>query len=97
MKTIKKTIWSFAPENTAKIFGFKDNGQDFLYWFVDKDGRVLAAHPFQSSVWKDCIVAGHVMELAEPGDQMDYIFKDGTRSTLVHKINKIFELPADEI
>ncbi len=30
---------------------FEDEGQDFLEWFIDKDGFVLDSKPFQRSVW----------------------------------------------
>lgn len=81
-----------APKGTKKIFHFEDNGQDFLQWFVDENGKVLAATPFQSSIWKDCIVGQHVMEMGISGDNMDYIFKDGTYSTLKHRIESVENL-----
>lgn len=80
------------PTGTTKIFHFEDNGQDFLHWYVDKNGKVLEAWPFQTSVWKDSIVGPHVMEVGEAGDNMDYIFKDGSYNTLKHKIERIENL-----
>lgn len=35
---------------------FEDQGQDFLTWDVDLDGRVLEAQPFQASIWAKCTV-----------------------------------------
>ena len=37
--------------NTKYIIYFKDCGQDFLEWYIDKDGYVLDSKPFQRSIW----------------------------------------------
>lgn len=96
-ETLKETeknsaIIKHAPKGTAKIFEFEDHGQDFLYWCVDQEGEVLAALPFQSSVWAESMVAPHVMELALPGDSMDYTFKDGMRYSLKYPIVNIISI-----
>lgn len=30
---------------------FEDNGQDFLWWIIDKEGLVIGAGPFQAGIW----------------------------------------------
>ena len=37
--------------NTKYIVEFEDFGQDFLKWFISKDGYVLDSQPFQRWVW----------------------------------------------
>ena len=37
--------------NTKFIITFEDRGQDFLEWFIDKDGFVLDSQPFQRIIW----------------------------------------------
>lgn len=38
------------------VVHFKDDGQDFLRWFLDADGRVLRSEPFQTWLWKGCTI-----------------------------------------
>ena len=37
--------------NTKYIIEFEDFGQDFLKWFIDKNGYVLDSQPFQRKIW----------------------------------------------
>ena len=37
--------------DTKYIIEFKDFGQDFLKWFINKEGYVLDSRPFQRNIW----------------------------------------------
>ena len=54
-KDIKKEILNMSKIeieiNTKYIIEFKDYGQDFLKWFINKDGYVLDSQPFQRRIW----------------------------------------------
>jgi len=54
-KDIKLEILSMSKTevkiNTKYIIEFKNYGQDFLKWFINKDGYVLDSQPFQRFVW----------------------------------------------
>jgi len=39
------------------VLHFKDEGQDFLRWVLDAEGRVLRSELFQTWLWKGYIVA----------------------------------------
>ncbi|MGY0034421.1 hypothetical protein [Pedobacter sp. NJ-S-72] len=41
------------------IIEFEDNGQDFLTWKLDQDGRVIDCSPFQQSAWVGKYVFQH--------------------------------------
>ena len=55
IKVMKEKILNMSKEEieaeTKYIIEFKDFGQDFLEWFIDKDGYVLDSKPFQREVW----------------------------------------------
>ncbi len=36
---------------TKYIIHFQDHGQDFLKWYINKDGYVIDSQPFQRSIW----------------------------------------------
>lgn len=44
-----------AKNKKKKIYNkkitFEDHGQDFNYWIVSPDGKVVDCQPFQFSVW----------------------------------------------
>jgi hypothetical protein len=47
-------IW-LKKTATQKIV-FEDDGQDFLEWYIDKNGEVLHCTPFQCSIWNGKMV-----------------------------------------
>jgi len=49
---------------------FKDEGQDFVEWDIDKDGQVIACRPFQARVWCDGFVWNDPIQV---GDNITYI------------------------
>ena len=55
MKEKKEEILEMNPieikKKTKYKITFEDDGQDFLEWFIDKDGYVLDSQPFQRSIW----------------------------------------------
>ncbi len=55
IKDKKKEILEMNPIKIKKLtkykITFEDEGQDFLEWFIDKDGYVLDSQPFQRSIW----------------------------------------------
>ncbi len=54
-KQIKEKILNMSKTeieiDTKYIIEFEDFGQDFLKWFIDKDGYVLDSRPFQRKIW----------------------------------------------
>lgn len=68
---IKKEILEMSKKeiefNTKYIIEFEDFGQDFLEWFISKDGYVLDSQPFQRRIW-----AGNftIPETAKVGEKL---------------------------
>ncbi|MFL7926013.1 hypothetical protein ACKAVU_16325 [Acinetobacter baumannii] len=61
--------------NTAGITAqLEDHGQDFLEFDI-KDGRIVAARPFQSTIWNGLEVLN---ETIEPGDYIAFRCRDST-------------------
>jgi len=87
-KQIKKEILEMSEIeikiNTKYIIYFEDFGQDFLEWYIDKNGYILDSKPFQRSIW-----AGHftVPENAQIGGQLDIWL--GKESYINYPIKKI--------
>lgn len=78
------------PRTYTKIF-FEDNGQDFLYWIIDDQGRVVSAGPFQNAFWKDNMVD---LDSLEPGKPLFFTFKlNGESLELKHKVEKVVTGP----
>lgn len=46
----KKTVVQFT------VIHFQDHGQDFLRWTLDQNGKVVCSQPFQTSIWRGCVV-----------------------------------------
>ena len=64
---------------------FKDEGQDFLEWDIEK-GKVVACRPFQEWVWKGVKV--HNRKIL-PGDRLEITGKDGIRLTIIHPVESV--------
>lgn len=64
---------------------FQDDGQDFLEWFVDKNGEVLHGD-MQSAIWNGKMVDLYKIHLNE-----FLPLQDGTE--IVHKVKKIIQYP----
>tara|TARA_R110002012_G_C11535094_1_gene600906 strand:+ start:694 stop:939 length:246 start_codon:yes stop_codon:yes gene_type:complete len=45
---------------------FEDHGQDFLWWDIDAQGKVIDCGPFQASVWVGSRVDLPVEEFTAP-------------------------------
>lgn len=62
------------------VLHFEDHHQDFLRWYVDKNGKVIECRPFQSSLWCG-IVVQNVDQLGK-GSTVFYIHTeaDGERN-----------------
>lgn len=69
---------------TKYIIHFEDDGQDFLRWYIDKDGYVLDSRPCQRSIW-----AGKhtIPDFVKVGDELP-IWLDG-ESYVKYPIKKI--------
>lgn len=54
-KEKREEILEMSPMKIKKLtkykITFEDEGQDFLEWFIDKDGYVLDSKPFQRNIW----------------------------------------------
>ena len=77
---------TLEPKTYTKIF-FEDNGQDFLYWIIDDQGRVVSAGPFQNEIWRDNVVD---LDSLEPGEPLFLTSKhNGEYMELIHKVEKV--------
>jgi hypothetical protein len=68
---------------------FVDEGQDFLEWDIDPQGKVVACRPFQSEIWVGTIV--HNKDI-KPGDLLDFTAVDGFHAQLIHAVEKVQQL-----
>ena len=68
---------------------FVDDGQDFLQWDIDDEGKVVDCRPFQGWVWNNTIV--HNKDI-KAGDLLDITTPRGTRTTLNHAVEKVQQL-----
>jgi hypothetical protein len=61
-------IWCEHLELFDKmIIELEDNGQDFLFFHVNQEGKIIDATPFQSEIWKGGSIPTHSMEMLKPG------------------------------
>ena len=49
---------------------FSEHGQDFLWWDVADDGRVVDCGPFQQDVWCKCTVVDEPPTSLKRGDKV---------------------------
>lgn len=68
---------------------FKDDGQDFLEWDLDIDGKVVDCRPFQGWVWNGTTVLNKDIK---PGDLLDIISKEGDRHKLIHAVEQVLQI-----
>ena len=64
---------------------FKDEGQDFLEWDINK-GKIVACRPLQQWVWKGMEVHNKKIR---PGSYLEISGEDGIRRTLSHPVESI--------
>lgn len=62
------------------IIEFEDNGQDFLRWKLDSEGKVIECTPFQSSAW----VGKYVLQ-AEYLSKGDHVYCSDTPIVIIHQ------------
>jgi len=69
-----------------KIY-FEDQGQDFLWWVINKDGLVTDCGPFQKQVWTGNTVVDH--DHIKVGETIDIILKSpkGMRGLNIREVN----------
>ncbi|PKP26607.1 MAG: hypothetical protein CVU03_03465 [Bacteroidetes bacterium HGW-Bacteroidetes-2] len=67
---------------------FQDQGQDCLWWEVDKNGKVINAN-LQARIWCGCKVPLYIIEAGQPGDQMDFWNALGEERVFKYPITKI--------
>jgi hypothetical protein len=65
---------------------FVDEGQDFLEWDLDDDGKVVGCRPFQGDIWIGVEVQNKNIK---PGDLLDIITSDGAYHQLIHAVEKV--------
>jgi hypothetical protein len=68
---------------------FVDDGQDFLEWDIDDKGVVVACRPFQGWVWIGTKVHNKGIKR---GDHLDITTPTGTRTKLIHAVEKVQQL-----
>ena len=90
MRNIQKMSREEIPTNTKYIIEFEDHGQDFLKWYIDKNGYVLDSRPFQKGVWIGILTRP---QNAEVGHEL-HIWNHG-EGHIIYPIRSI-ELMGDE-
>jgi hypothetical protein len=68
---------------------FVDDGQDFLEWDIDGEGKVVDCRPFQAWLWVGMVVQNKTIRT---GDHITYKAKDGARHTLVHAVENVKQI-----
>lgn len=83
--------WDFSEVEKrltpVRIIHFKDDGQDFLRWYVAANGVVVCSEPFQTFVW-----AGTVMLNVRVGRFPTVRSNEGHIRTVKHRVTKVEEL-----
>lgn len=79
-------------EDTAYIIHFKDCGQDFLEWHINKEGYVLDSKPFQRSIWAGSFT---IPETAKVGGKLA-IWLNG-ESYVNYPITRIEKFEVEEV
>lgn len=81
--------WRLAT--TDCIIEFQDCGQDFLRWYIAKNGEVIDSQPFHSSLWNgtfvDNVAVGECPTVQKVDDQGNLVLD----STLNYPIKNIIE------
>lgn len=69
---------------------FVDEGQDFLEWDINEEGKVVDCRPFQGDIWIGTKV--HNKDI-KPGDILDITLPGGTdTTTLIHAVEKVQQI-----
>jgi len=57
-RVVHKSMKSYddVPKSAVRQIEFEDCGQDFLHWYLDSNGVVVACKAFQGSFWNGCKV-----------------------------------------
>lgn len=72
-----------------KKIHFEDKGQDFLWWIIDPEGKVIDCGPFQKSFWVGSAVFLPDLEVGEP---ITYMNRFGDDRILNYAVTKIEEI-----
>lgn len=67
---------------------FVDNGQDFLWWIVDENGKVVDCRPFQASIWTQYTVVNDLTRLKK-GHKLGIRKGDEFPVELKHAVRKV--------
>jgi hypothetical protein len=66
---------------------FVDEGQDFLEWDINDEGKVVACRPFQADIWMGIVV--HNKDI-KPGDLLDFTTPaSDCLQQLIHPVEKV--------
>ena len=68
---------------------FVDDGQDFLEWDIDKEGKVVGCRPYQAWLWVGMIVQNKGQ--IKPGDLISYTDTRGGWHQLIHPVERVKE------
>lgn len=83
--------WDFSEVEKqltpVRIIHFKDDGQDFLRWYVAANGVVVCSEPYQTWMW-----AGTVMLNVRVGRFPTVRSNEGHIRTVKHRVTKVEEL-----
>lgn len=47
----REEFYAWLKKTTKWKVQFEDHGQDFLQWWIAKNGEVIHCEPFQASIW----------------------------------------------
>lgn len=74
---------------THTVLKFEDNGQDFLEWHLDKNGKVVDAKPFQGSVY----IGAQMIDYVE-GECPVFVHPriPGEVNQLIHRIKEVTQV-----
>jgi hypothetical protein len=67
---------------------FEDDGQDFLWWDIDCNGRVINCEPFQSSTWEGNKVV-NIEQLKRDGCGIATILYGKEPMSIIHLVTKV--------
>jgi hypothetical protein len=81
----EKDFEEWLAETATQKIELVDEGQDFLFFWIDKRGEILHTKPFQGSVWNGRIIRSKTIKTGH-----NMVFTDGL--TLKHPVANVEKL-----
>ena len=73
-----------------KTIVFEDDGQDFLEWDLDPEGKVVECRPFQGDIWCGNVVVNHRTLRAGQRATVHFVkFRDFDVRRIIHIVHSI--------